>query len=128
MVYIAIDFDGTIVDFAFPEIGKPVPGAIEFIHEFQKLGAKIILFTVRSDRERKYLTEAVEFLKTNGVELFGVNKNPDQSSWSDSPKVHAHVFIDDYAYGCPLIHYEGFLRPCVNWYNVGPGVINIIKK
>ena len=27
-MYIAIDFDGTIVDHRFPEVGEPVPGAI----------------------------------------------------------------------------------------------------
>ena len=35
--------------------------------------------------------------------------------WTTSPKAFAHVYIDDAAYGCPLLHPPGFHRPCVNW-------------
>ena len=48
-MFIAIDFDGTIVDHRFPEIGKPVPGAFEWMKKFKEAGAKLILWTMRSD-------------------------------------------------------------------------------
>jgi len=51
-MYICIDFDGTIVDHRFPEIGPPVPGAVEWMLRFQEAGAKLILFTMRSDGGR----------------------------------------------------------------------------
>ena len=35
-MYICIDFDGTIVDHKFPEIGQPVPGAIEWIKKMAR--------------------------------------------------------------------------------------------
>lgn len=30
-MYICVDFDGTLVDHRYPEIGKPVPGAIGWL-------------------------------------------------------------------------------------------------
>ncbi len=46
---VAIDFDGTIVEHKFPEVGKPVPGAIEWMKKWQDAGAQLILWTMRSD-------------------------------------------------------------------------------
>ncbi len=120
-MYICVDFDGTIVDHCFPDIGAPVPGAIDWLKRFQKAGAVIILFTMRSD-SRKYgnvLSAAVDYLEKNGIKLFGVNENPDQAEWTSSPKPYGDLYIDDAAIGCPLIHPEGFYRPCVDWEAVG---------
>lgn len=111
-MYICIDFDGTIVDHRYPAIGAPVPGALEAMKKWVDMGAKLILFTVRSGDE---LDQAVAYIKENGVELFGINHNPDQSSWSDSPKVYAQVYIDDAAFGCPMTMPKGFARHCVRW-------------
>lgn len=123
-MYICVDFDGTIVDHVFPLIGSPVPGAIEWMQAWQKLGAKIILFTMRSDGQEagNVLTEAVEYLKDNGIELFGINQNPTQYHWTTSPKAYGHIYVDDAAFGCPLIMMEGFRRQCVDWAIVGPEI------
>lgn len=120
-MYICIDFDGTIVDHAFPEIGKPVPHAIKWLKRFTELGADLILFTMRSDGQKHgdVLTDAVNYLKDNGIELFGINENPSQTTWTDSPKAYGHIYIDDAAVGCPLIQPAGFYRPCVDWKKVG---------
>ncbi len=48
-LYIAVDFDGTIVDHQFPEIGKAVPGAFDWLKRFKEAGATLILWTMRSD-------------------------------------------------------------------------------
>ena len=32
----------------------------------------------------------------------GVNNNPAQERWSSSPKIYAHLYIDDAALGVPL--------------------------
>lgn len=112
---IAVDFDGTIVEHRFPDLGKPVPGAIETMKECIALGARIILWTMRSDTEPEpYLTHAVDYLKKNGIELFGVNKNP-ETDWSTSPKAYAHIYVDDSALGCPLIQSTSSGRPMVDW-------------
>lgn len=123
-MYICIDFDGTIVDHAFPSIGKPVPGAVEWLRRINVLGGKLILFTMRSDGQPygNVLTHAVDYLKANGVELFAVNHNPEQKQWTTSPKVYGQIYIDDAAAGCPLIHPKGFARPCVDWSRIGPYV------
>ena len=124
---ICVDFDGTIVDHRFPEIGKPVPEAIKWLKRIHQAGGKLILYTMRSDSERmgNLLSQAVEYLKSEGVELFGINNNPTQASWTSSPKVYGELYIDDAAFGCPLIKPKGFARPCVDWKKVGPQVEHI---
>jgi len=114
-MYIAVDFDGTCVDHRYPEIGKVVPMAIETLKEFMKNGDELFLNTMRSGVE---LMEAVNWLYDRGVVLSGINENPNQKEWTDSPKVYGHIYIDDAAFGCPLIRPEGFKRPCVDWQKV----------
>ena len=109
-IVIAIDFDGTIVEHEYPNIWKPIRGAIQTIKELQARGHKIILWTMRSGRE---LENAVIYLQENGITPWGVNRNPEQD-WSDSPKVYAQIYIDDAALGCP-IEQIGKLRPMVYW-------------
>jgi hypothetical protein len=129
-MYICVDFDGTIVDHRFPEIGPPVPGALEWMSKFQSAGARLILFTMRSDggRSGNVLTAAVGYLQENGIELHGINKNPTQLHWTNSPKAYGQLYIDDAAFGCPLIQPEGFQRPCVDWEIVGPAVMIMLES
>ena len=37
-----------------------------------------------------------------------------------STKAYGNVYVDDAAFGCPLMHPKGFARPCVDWEKVGP--------
>lgn len=122
--FIAIDFDGTIVEHRFPEIGKPVPGAIEWMKKFQEAGAELILWTMRSDvDERNYLSEAVGYCRDNGIRFEHVNQNP--QDWTTSPKAYAHVYIDDSAACCPL-RVMGTGARVVDWDIVGPVVMQEI--
>ena len=107
----AIDFDGTVVKHEFPRVGPPVPGAIDGMRELVEGGHEIILYTMRSG---DWLQDAVDYIRLRGIPLKGVNHNPDQSQWTDSPKAFAHRYIDDSAVGCPLIYPEG-ARPYVDW-------------
>ena len=126
-MYLCIDFDGTMVDHTFPNVGAPVPNAVEWVKLFQTKGADIILLTVRCDSfERKHLQEAVSYMTGNDITLFGINDNPAQKDFSLSPKAWGHIYIDDAAFGCPLILPEGFGRPCVDWNKVGPAVLSKI--
>ena len=115
---VGIDFDGTIVEHKYPEIGLPVPGALETMAELIQNGHKIILWTMRSGDT---LQAAVDYLTAAGIELYGVNMNPDQH-WSTSPKAYCHVYIDDAALGCPLERLPN-QRPMVYW----PTVRRILK-
>ncbi len=129
-MYICVDFDGTIVDHRFPEIGPPVPEALEWMGKIQAAGGRLILFTMRSDggKHGDVLSQAVNYLSANGIKLYGVNENPTQVYWTKSPKAYGNIYIDDAAFGCPLIQPEGFQRPCVDWSVVGPGVMESLKE
>ncbi len=121
-MYICVDFDGTVVDHRYPDVGKAVPGAITWLKRLQGMGAKIILYTMRSDSPEhgNRLQDAVQYLESNGIRLYGINHNPDQDSWTSSPKAYGDVYVDDAAVGCPLITIRKFARPCVDWEKVGP--------
>ena len=107
----AVDFDGTIVKHEFPKVGPPVPGAIEGMRELVEGEHQIILYTMRSG---EHLDTAIGYMAGINIPLLGVNHNPEQSQWTDSPKAFAHRYIDDSAVGCPLIYPEGS-RPYVDW-------------
>lgn len=128
-MYIAIDFDGTIAEHEYPDIGAPVPGAFAYLKQFQEAGAKLILWTMRGNsKDGKTLDQAVDFCRENGVEFFGVNYNPTQNAWTDSRKAYAQLYIDDAAFGCPTRESPRFGgRPFVDWDVVGPAVLKIIK-
>lgn len=114
-LYIGIDFDGTMVEHKYPEIGEPIDGAIETVLELQKAGHKIILITMRCEER---LIQAVEYLEEEyGIELYAINENPSQKYWTKSPKIFANIYIDDAALGCPLIFPEKG-RPYVDWEKV----------
>ena len=54
------------------------------------------------------LQEAIDFLSSNNIPLWGVNINPEQeeSQWTTSPKPFANLYIDDYSLGIPLLPYS----------------------
>lgn len=101
MNIIAVDFDGTLAADAFPEIGQ-VEAEHEKVHRIikrmKKEGSKLILWTCRTDtKERKYLTEAVEWCKSQGIHFDYVNENPENPYGDNTRKVFADVYIDDRA-------------------------------
>ena len=128
---IAVDFDGTIVEHKYPEIGKPILFAFEALKELQKRGHRLILWTYRSG---KALDEAVEFCKQNGVVFYAVNKSFPEEVFAEkksSRKIHADLFIDDRNVGgihdwaeiLRILHPEDFDMPV----NDGK-VLNKLKK
>lgn len=110
---IAVDFDGTIVTHRYPNIGEDI-GAFNVLSELLAAGHQLILFTMRSGAR---LDEAIEHCRTKRIEFYGVNANPIQSVWTDSPKAYANLYIDDAGLGIPLIYPEAG-RPYVNWNEV----------
>ncbi len=93
-IKIAIDFDGTIVEHEYPAIGKEKLFAFQTLRELDKLGARLILWTIRTGKE---LDEAVEFCRKNGIEFYAVNKNYPEEIFDDSVsrKINADIYIDD---------------------------------
>jgi hypothetical protein len=118
-VIIAVDFDGTIVKHRYPRIGDPVPGARKWLQKFRIHGARLILWTMRDGQG---LADAVEYCWAQGIAFWGINRNPEQGGWTESPKVYAGLYIDDAAFGCPLL-YPRAGRPYVDWKVVGPAVL-----
>lgn len=134
-MYIGIDFDGTCVTHEFPRIGKDI-GAVPVLKELIANGHQLILFTMRSDKKEvlsdhyeihskaePYLTEAINWFKENGIELYGIQTNPTQHTWTESPKAYCHLYIDDAALGCPVKYPFGLRnvhlqRPFVDWVKV----------
>lgn len=99
---IAFDFDGTVVEFAFPEIGEELQGAVQTLKDLADAGWLLTLNTVREDYShphcRAYLTEAVQWLQARGVPLASVNTTP--TEWEPrilygGRKVLATHYIDD---------------------------------
>ncbi|MCX6255838.1 MAG: hydrolase [Bacteroidia bacterium] len=93
-IKIAVDFDGTIVEHEYPEIGKEKLFAFQTLKELNKMGASIILWTFRTGKE---LEDAVEFCRMNGVEFYAVNKNYPEEIFDEtvSRKIDADIYIDD---------------------------------
>ena len=91
---IAVDFDGTIVEHKYPQIGKEMLFAFTTLKALQKKGHKLILWTIRTG---VLLQEAVEYCKENGVEFYAVNKNYPEEVLDEtiSRKLNVDVFIDD---------------------------------
>ena len=93
-IKIAVDFDGTIVEHAYPEIGKEKLFAFQTLKELEKRGVSLILWTFRTGKE---LEDAVEFCRKNGVEFYAVNKNYPEEIVDEnvSRKIDADIYIDD---------------------------------
>jgi hypothetical protein len=93
-IKIAVDFDGTIVDHEYPGIGKEKLFAFQTLKEFEKLGARLILWTFRTGKE---LDDAIEYCRKNGVEFYAVNKNYPEEIFDEtvSRKIDADIYIDD---------------------------------
>ena len=91
---IAIDFDGTIVEDAYPNIGQPMLFAFETMKKLQNEGHRLILWTYRNGKK---LQEAVDFCKKNGIEFYAVNQSYPEEALDQkiSRKIHADLFIDD---------------------------------
>lgn len=95
MLTIAVDFDGTLVDNRYPEIGKPKLFAFETLEKLQQEGHQIILWTYRNGVK---LEEAVEYCKKKGIHFYAVNKSYPEEEYEEkvmSRKILADVFIDD---------------------------------
>lgn len=93
---IAIDFDGTIVEHKYPEIGREIPFAIETLKKIQDDGHKLILWSCRTG---SLLQEAVDYCKERGLEFYAANLDfPEEdveNNLNYSRKLKVDMFIDD---------------------------------
>jgi hydroxymethylpyrimidine pyrophosphatase-like HAD family hydrolase len=118
---IAVDFDGTIVEHEYPEIGKPKMFAFETLKALQDRGDQLILWTYRAGEK---LDEAVEYCRKNGIEFYAVNKNYPEEEYdtSISRKIIADIYIDDRNLG-------GFVDWSSVWQMLNPELFKVdVKK
>lgn len=94
---IAVDFDGTIVEHEYPEIGEERPFATEVLKMLIADRHKVVLWTMR---EGKLLDDAVQWCAERGVQFYAVNSEYSEQFQEKKPehlscKLNADVFIDD---------------------------------
>lgn len=93
---IAIDFDGTIVENEYPEIGKERPFAIDTLKMLMADHHRLVLWTCR---EGRLLDDAIAWCREKGVEFYAVNRDYPEETADHNPnftrKLKADIFIDD---------------------------------
>ena len=92
---IAVDFDGTLCENAWPEIGEPNIELIVWLIRWREDGKKLILWTNRCGER---LEEAVAWCAEAGLEFDAINENlPERIEFfgNDCRKVSADYYIDD---------------------------------
>lgn len=126
---IAIDFDGTVVEDKYPEIGKEKLFAFDTLKMLQKDGHRLILWTVRSGRR---LEEAVEYCRRNGVEFYAVNESfPNEKLENSSRKILADIFVDDRNVGGFIGWGEVYQQISNKQIDINPpkrSILNLFKK
>jgi len=87
---IAVDFDNTIVEQRYPQIGEPLPLAQEGLQALRDAGWHIIIWTCRSGER---LEQARKFLDEGGYAYDEINENS-LVNFGD-PKLFANLYLDD---------------------------------
>jgi hydroxymethylpyrimidine pyrophosphatase-like HAD family hydrolase len=90
---IAVDFDGTLVDHRYPDIGNLKPGAREAMMSFKKAGHKIAIWTCRIGKEEQAVRQ---FLIQNDIPFDSINTAVPGTD-TGTRKIYADVYIDDKA-------------------------------
>lgn len=92
---IAVDFDGTLCENKWLEIGEPNRGLIAYLKERQAADDKLVLWTFRVD---KILKNAIDWSAEQGIIFDAVNENLPEivsSFGTDTRKIFANEYIGD---------------------------------
>lgn len=92
---IAVDFDGTLCENRYPEIGKENKDVIHYLILMKKLDSKLILWTCRVGERLK---EAVSWCEERGLTFDAVNENLPEiigAFGGDTRKIYADLYLDD---------------------------------
>jgi len=117
-ISIAVDFDSTLcLTDGYPHIVGQNGKCFDILHEWQKLGCKILLYTMRHGED---LDNAVAWCRECGFEFDGINCNPENDARDpECDKLYAVFYIDDKAFGTPLLRdTDGNLRDHVDWEEI----------
>jgi hypothetical protein len=91
---VAIDFDGTLVEDRYPEIGELKSGVKDAMRQINAKNEFYII--INTCRKGKLLVEAINFLLNEGIQFDRVNDNAPWliEKYGNTRKIHANVFID----------------------------------
>lgn len=122
---IYLDFDGTVVEHRFPDIGRYNEGCFKVIRKLQDAGHEIILNTFRADIGEEFLLDALYFLalEQEGIKIAIMSSVLDKkihpNPWIPSQfKESEVIYIDDIALGSPLIDNTTGKGNRVNWKEI----------
>ena len=121
---IALDFDGTLFENKFPEIGEPRMHVIKKALEEQLNGSDLVLWTCR---EGKLLDDALVACAEYGLYFSAVNDSTDewkQNFCNDPRKIGATEYWDDRAMNPDSI--DWLMRDQIKLLGIG-NVIDIIN-
>jgi len=112
---IYLDFDGTVVEHEFPQIGRNNFGCMEVILKLQEAGHRIILNTYRADSADGTLEKALNYLNEDSFMFFKDRETEIQqitehtsnklypAAWNWNDMLESKIiFIDDITPGIPL--------------------------
>jgi hypothetical protein len=103
-VIIAVDFDGVLVQSAFPKIGEPDHEMVDLVRLLiQKSDVEVVLWTSRVDRP---LEDAVTWCEQMGLSFDAINDNAPSNKRkygklypNGTRKVYADYYLDDHNMG-----------------------------
>ena len=95
---VAVDFDGTLCENAYPEIGWPIWKVINYVKRLKRQGAVIILWTCRVGED---LDKAIAWCKEHNLTFDYINEQDKEhlESFGNTytRKIYADLYIDDKA-------------------------------
>jgi hydroxymethylpyrimidine pyrophosphatase-like HAD family hydrolase len=119
---IYLDFDGTVVEHDYPQIGSLNPNSLEVIKKLQDAGHNIILNTMRVEFDDGSMQEAIDFINLNksiaGIKIQHQTEQKIYPPRWNLDKIENDIFIDDIAPNIPLIKVPivgGFM---VDWVEI----------
>lgn len=123
MARIILDFDGTVVEHKYPEMGVPVPHALRVVERLQKAGHKIVLSTYRANLNNGSLQQAIDYIHNNPDHKIVLDEilqekhhiyeyAPDTWNKKDPDQI---ICIDDSGYDHPLIAATSHKGMMINW-------------
>lgn len=101
---IAVDFDGVLVQSAFPKIGEPDREMVDLVRLLiQKSGVEVVLWTSRVDQP---LEDAIAWCEQMGLTFDAINDNAPSNKRkygklypNGTRKVYADYYLDDHNMG-----------------------------
>lgn len=92
--YIAVDFDGTLVENKYPQIGMANPFIVKSVLKLKEYYGGCICFILWTCRSGEDLNNAVDFCKKCNLPFDYYNENPE---FGEGRKIYADEYWDDKA-------------------------------